>query len=326
MKPMIAVVSLALPLGTAAAQNAPRPMIRVDDAMSVQLQARPETARRPVIAIPADRVRLERSKAGFERLRTDLSLPPANAAPGIDTVNGEANVLFEPGGRYLIRGAGLGERTGRVEVQFEGIQAYVPTRVISWKPHRIEVEVPAELTGRPDRDHLILNVRPLGANVLTRTGFGFRAARAERPIAIGELTGKYYTPHPLPDYEARTRTPPETLRFEQKGADERCFEPGMDRIDLGQGRLANGFVVARYEIWFPKLEAKVTGGPPETRYTPFGRYSARWRDDEIVIYWGVQRERRGPFAGIGARAKCTSRYRIQLYATGPRGVDPFRQQ
>lgn len=325
MKYLSPAIGLALLFSTTtAAQQVPHPTVRLSEKVQVQLPARPETARRPGTVVASDRVRLERSNADFLRLRQVATLPSPNEKPGIASVNGQESVLFEPGGRYLIRGAGFGDRQGDVQISWNADHRYVPLRILSWKPNRIEIEVPGDVSGKPDRDGLALGIRPVKNNPLLKRWFGFRAARVEIPVGLNMSVGEHRVAKPYPDFDARMRKPPEWLRFERKGADERCFDPGQDRINTAAGKLANGFIVTRYEVWFAKLEGKVVGGAPETRFTPFGRYSARWEGDTIVIDWGVQRERRAPFAGIGGSAKCTSSYRIQFYVTGPRGVDPFR--
>ena len=267
--------------------------------------------------------------------------------PGIREVDGKTAMAFEPNGRYLISGAGFGERSGRVTLRPGSDSRPIELTVITWKDSHVFVEVPADISGVADYANVELTVASPNGRPLISNRFGFRAARALvalphiprdalriDPTFLGEgLKINYAVGGPTGTFSVqRSLVDPD-----RSG----CYERPRDMLLSRQIPLAKGFEVYSLDWTHDGLRNAQTS---TTHETGFYSYDLMWQDEHIALLRsGVQRlyfkKQFDPVAIIKwlstmghydafkpGQALCTSRYVVTVNVSGPRGVAPYRQE
>lgn len=239
--------------------------------------------------------------------------------PGIYEVNSRASGVLEPGGDYEIGGAGFGAGNGSVFLRHGG--RTLSMTITHWSDGQIFVSLPDSISGLPDAGSVELSVGPAGKAVFTTRKFGFRAARADVPLAITDAMFTYdkgKIMRVLNIDVPTNRAPDQKVFGDQKitvsryisddGSAKRCFEPGFDRIRTDIP-LKPGFEITNIEL--------------SALNTPNrGRYATAWETNAARIEYGVNRNYTPKFVFVGGDGTCTSRYEARLIATGPRGMPP----
>lgn len=237
-------------------------------------------------------------------------------SPHIAQLNGKASGNFEPGGQYRITGRGFGSG-GTAFLQHPQLRRTVTLKILHWADSSIYAEMPTGITGVPDIQKVELIVGPRGGKALQTDRFGFYATRAEAPVTSIPATA--WTRGGFREY--LTWHNQETLRYKNyPNPDVACYRPGVDRLAVDRTPLKPGFRISSFRFSPTKLESDVRSGMVEARLTPFGTFAARWEDgDNVIVDWGIQRFRVKPPFETGF-VSCTSRYKLQLFATGPAGL------
>jgi hypothetical protein len=253
------------------------------------------------------------------RQRPRMTLVAIAQTPGVHQLNRQNRGVLEPGGDYEIGGAGFGTATGSVFVRHGG--RTLPMRITHWSDSQIFASLPGDISGLPDAGSVELAVGPAGKPAFTTAKFGFRAARADVPLAINDAMFSYDRGRiiQVAGISVPTNRAPDRKSFDgnkiavnryvsDDGSSKRCFEPGFDRIRTDIP-LKPGFEITNVEL---------SPSPSVNR----GRYGTSWEARAVRIEYGVHRDYTPQFGLIGGHGSCTSRYEARLIATGPRGMQP----
>lgn len=246
---------------------------------------------------------------------------------GVGAVNGQrSNFNFEPGGDYEISGSGFGAARGSVFLR-HGSRT-LAMNVTHWSDSVIYASLPGDVSGVTDAGSVELNVGPNGKSPFKSTKFGFRAAREDKSLMIGDDMFEYDRGRPmnLPGIGtidtnmAPTRKAREGdfyviwRRTSGDKADKSCFADGFDRIRWNVP-LRNGYEVTGYE-WYHGSQ-KNSGD-----YRTTGRYAANWDGDFLRIDYAVERLDQPNYFLVGGSKACSSDYKVRFSVTGPRGLSP----
>lgn len=253
------------------------------------------------------------------RERPKMTLVAVAQLAGIHRVNGRASGVMEPGGDYEIGGSGFGAGNGSVFVRHGG--RILPMRITHWSDGQIFASLPGDISELPDAGSVELSVGPAGKAVFTTKKFGFRAARADVPLAITDAMFSYDKGKitKFMGIDVPTNRGPDKKSFEGKkvaisryvsddGSSKRCFEPGFDRIRTDIP-LQPGFQITNIEL-------SPLGTPNR------GHYGTSWEANAARIEYGVNRDYTPKFVFVGGSGSCASHYEARLIATGPRGMPP----
>jgi hypothetical protein len=248
--------------------------------------------------------------------------------PGVANVNGAKSGSFEPGAGYEIVGSGFGAAAGSVSLRHGG--RIINLGISHWSDGQILATMPDDgsTTGLPDADRIELDVGPAGKPVLKSNAYGFRAARADQVLTITDAMFSFDPGNTnLFGIEFPMSMGPTTKRFRDDfywverethdGLEKKCINLGFDRISWANVPLKPGFEVTGY-IWFHTVQKASQEG--RTSGTPRGDYNLTWEGNAVRVDYGVIRYYTEPFLGFDRRGECTSKYRVKLIVTGPKGL------
>jgi trimeric autotransporter adhesin len=259
-------------------------------------------------------------------------LPPAGCVGSqISTVNGLANgVLFTPiqdWNLYTIKGCGFGTRPGNVYLQgpFKGGRLQLqPSPGTNWSATAIIAVVSPRVSGEMDQENVTLVVEPAGGAPIQKPGMKFYAARDTVQLPSIPQTivrfGQPWTGSALPGSGFHYTTPAphahgwgaEVERFAPDTTNQSAFNDGSDYFDFGT--LNNGFVVQSARMTSADL------GKFTSSNFNFGG-SIQYEGDQVHVSWPHQDLDR---IGSPGSYVCVSLYALNVWVTGPRGVNPWR--
>lgn len=277
----------------------------------------------------AIRARVTASAAAVKRKpKLIASMMVTMKMPGVASVNGAKSGTFEPGAGYEILGSGFGVSTGSVLLRHGG--RIINLGISHWSDSQILATMPDDgsTTGLPDADRIELDVGPAGKPVFKSNAYGFRAARADQTLTITDAMFSYDPGNTtMFGVSLPTNMAPTTKRFRddyywverqtQDGLDKKCINLGFDRISWANVPLHPGFEVTGY-LWYHTVQKATQEG--RTSGTPRGDYKLTWEGNAVRVDYGVIRYYTEPFLGFDRRGECTSKYRVKLIVTGPKGL------
>ena len=267
----------------------------------------------------------------------------ASSLPGIHSVDGQARLNFEPGGRYLISGSGFGERSGRVTLRPAGDSRPIELKVITWKNTDVFVEVPADISGVKDYPTIELTVASPSGRPLSSNRYGFYAARELVKLA-GIPRDALRTDHTVVGDGLKVNHALggaagtfSVARYMLDPDRSGCYERPIDTFFSDKIPLAPGFEVYSLDWTHDTLRNVQTNA---THETGFFSYQAQWHNERsALLRSGIQRVYAKKYVNpveifkwlstMGhydafkpGQAACTSRYVVTVNVSGPRGLSP----
>ena len=275
-------------------------------------------------------------------------LCPVTSPPSILGVNGrDKGITFTPGARYVITGCTLGDVVGRVAISGTSttgqVQA-VDLKVISWGADAVVVEIDAGLSGVGDiaAAKLLVNGRP---GMATLTGQRFLAARDLTPIPIAkELVELNMNGNWRPRYDAGIASRSylavkEGVRGNGSkggvGEDDTPEAPGnkfcspwVTAVDhFHAEKLAPVLAAQGFELDSAAVDDLTSGvmmDDSNSQAVSLGAFASAWNGDELDVTphgHSIYVKEQFLVADAGYSV-CQSRYRVVLFANGPKGVTP----
>lgn len=239
----------------------------------------------------------------------------------------QASPPLDPGEWVLVQGCGLGTSPGKVRVAGDFSGGYLDLEIKYWGSTQVSAQLPL-VTGVGDMPAARLQlVRQDGKfSGLLDVG-GFRATREVRrihPTDVIVTCGSTFgsddctlgQSHPLSESEffaGASFAAKHGVQTAPKDCDDSalyCLGQWWEKTDLASVQLANGWTLAGYAWWWNPLSGWNYVQSPAGFQT--GSSSAT-----IAMNWGL-----GLNAGQGP-TKSDVRYRVDLYAVGPKGV-PYK--
>lgn len=242
---------------------------------------------------------------------------------GIGRVNGSTSGNFEPGGGYEITGNGFGTASGSAFLRLPNGRM-LPLGVTHWSDTVIYAQLPDNVSGVPD-SNVELAIGPRGKAPFKSTNFRFRAAREDINLPISNamfrhegagsitLAGRSFPVNSPPNRRTFDGKWYEVIRNVSDGDEKKCISPGRDRISWGN--LKNGFEVTSF--YYERMPFRKTDND-----TPRGSWDFAWDGNSIRVDFGVMRYYTPRYVFVGGYGYCSSFYKINLIATGPRGMSP----
>lgn len=184
-----------------------------------------------------------------------------------------------------------------------------------WTDTAFAVRVDPQLSGQLDHDDVRLVVEPLGAALIQKSGFKFRAARVTMTMPqVPQSAVQLFQPGRssdsvivMPTYFTPSQSPPGWTAEVQRGFYRTDFPAGSDSFDIG--RLAPGFTAS----------AQFTGSDNCGQFALGESWNIKWASGNLfrVIWteWHCSVSGTPPFVAVD--------YAVSVVVTGPRGVDPW---
>ena len=239
----------------------------------------------------------------------------------------QATPPLDPGEWVLIQGCGLGTSPGKLRVAGDFPGGYLNLEIKYWASTQVSAQLPL-VTGVGDMPAARLQlVRQDGTfSGLLDVG-GFRATREVKRIhptdviiTCGSGWGNHDCAlgqsHPLSEsqfFAGASFAAKHGVETAPKDCDDtalHCLGQWLEKTDLAAVYLANGWTLAGFAWWWNPLAGWNYVHAPSGFQT--GSSSAT-----VAMNWGV-----GVNAGMGP-IKSEVRYRVDLYAVGPKGV-PYK--
>jgi hypothetical protein len=237
-----------------------------------------------------------------------------NRDPLLLSVNKSKNPQeFIPQGEYLIRGCNFGGSPGEVYL-LGGFRKRPSFRIDHWQNDMISAVLDPEIGGETDKDGVILVIAPPGRNAVQMVGGYFTAAR--EVYKLDAIPADMITPNSWkpPAGEGEQGKTLYVGRF--SAAQTLDIPPGLDTIHFD--RLDPKSAPDSFEL-FPE-EISLTDCDS---FGKKGEYRAYWdANNNIAVNWAVSRCHRSPYLFIEAEDINVSGYGINVYVSGPRGLNP----
>lgn len=331
--PLPVLLALAmLGYGAVAQAQMPAKPLRVIQARPVILPQQPPLTLEPKVLVirpgakTATQFRKEMTTATarFRKPGTMIAAVGTVTISGISRVNGATSGVLEPGGGYEITGRDFGTASGSAFLRLPGGRM-IPLSITHWSDSAVYAQMPDDISGLPDSS-AELAIGPRGKPAFKSTKFGFRAAREDINLPIQDAMFRHEGAGSVQVAGATipVNSPPtrrtfdgkwyEVFRYVQDADEKKCIAPGRDRINWGN--LKNGFTVTSF--YYERMRFK-----QGEHDTPRGNWAFEWEGNSIRVDFGVMRYYVPRYALLPASGNCSSNYKINLIATGPRGVSPI---
>jgi hypothetical protein len=258
------------------------------------------------------------------------------------TVTGQASgVMFTPiaaWNLYTIQGCGFGNKPGNIYLEGPFTGGRVPLQVSlspergqsNWSDRAIIASLDPQLKGETDHDNITLVIEPVGGSPIRKSGFKFYAARETLlllsiPENVTRLAGSASSKSPggkvvagqeyLGYYSPSQQTPgmsADVFRSVLNGA----LPPGRsDYFDFST--LSKGFQTDSFQLETYESDLDGTCGYDATE----PNWNTQWDGGNIRVTFKVCGCSQGfGEAGWGGYG---SFYSLNVWVTGPRGVDPW---
>ena len=266
------------------------------------------------------------------QLSKSIHSAPKIQLPGIHKVSGKSQRNFEPGGTYLIEGKGFGKDKGSVKLKNPQKTSFATLDILSWNDHYILVKVPENISAIPDYPRIYLSVNPLEQQEMTSNAFGFYAKRETYALktipraALKPLEVYHFV------YQNYTLGPPQAtfsaMRWSVAKDNWICPRPQADMFYPEKVPLKPGFEITGIEWSHHQPEHTENN---ESVKSSEGKYSFKWLNrNEAKFELGTQRDYRKKEIVAGPKmvlvkkgdAICYNEYRVNVLATGPKGMPP----